>query len=59
MRHTHPMIKDPVLRRALARELWHYHNARKHFNQPDDALLRYGMESGVWAVQKEYILAAA
>lgn len=50
--HTHRYITDPMLRHAFAVELWRYKATRKHATREADAMLRFGMESGIWAVQK-------
>lgn len=54
---THKMIKSRIIRRAFARELWQARTALRLVGKDQSALLRFGMESGFWAVQKEFEMA--
>lgn len=49
MRHTHGLITSKFLRNCYARELREHRIAGKLSND-----LRWGMESGIWAVQKAF-----
>lgn len=56
MKHTHPMITSKTLRSAYALELWQARILRSGFTVNEFKSIRYGMESGVWAVQKVLFL---
>lgn len=49
---THKIIKSHFLRRAMARELWAARKART-INVEFWRGLRFGIESGFWAMQRE------
>ena len=58
---THSQIKSKELRDSFARELNDYRNQRLRgrkqngswFSQDDEAGIRWGLESGFWAMQKD------
>jgi hypothetical protein len=52
MTHTHCMITSKTLRSAYALELWQARILRSGFTANEFKSIRYGMESGIWAVQK-------
>ena len=52
MTHTHNLIKSKFLRRAMAAELWQSRQARGMGIEWFSGV-RFGIESGVWAIQKE------
>jgi len=49
---THKLITIKILRRAFARELWQARQARI-LGKEAWVNIRWGIESGIWAVQKE------
>ncbi len=49
---THKMIKSKFLRRAMARELFAARKARG-MGRDYFAGIRFGIESGFWAIQRE------
>ena len=49
---THKMIKSTFLRRAMARELFAARKARG-MGRDYFAGIRFGIESGFWAIQRE------
>ena len=56
MHHTHRIITSKFLRRCFAAELIHARRGLRMMSYEDRASHRYGMESGIWAVQKAMIL---
>ena len=51
---THKLIKSKFLRKAMARELWLSRKARV-MGREYYAGLRFGIESGFWAIQSELL----
>lgn len=49
---THRMITDKNLRRWYALELWAMRHIRKSIPFAEFAAMSFGLESGVWAIQK-------
>jgi hypothetical protein len=46
------MITSKTLRNQFARELWASRELRKTFTKNEYTAFRFGMESGIWAVQR-------
>lgn len=55
MHHTHKIITSKFLRGCFAAELWHARRGLRMMPIEERSSLRYGMESGIWAVQKGLI----
>lgn len=51
---THKNITNPFLRHCYASELSQARKVRKMFSRDDFSNILFGLESGIWAVQKGY-----
>ncbi len=49
---THPYITSRTLRSAYASELWAMRKLKKALPKRNFAMVRFGLESGIWAVQQ-------
>lgn len=49
---THPYITSRTLRSAYASELWAMRKLNKALPKSHFAMVRFGLESGIWAMQQ-------
>jgi hypothetical protein len=56
MTHTNSLIKSKWLRSCYASELWQARIIKSVYTENEWKALRFGIETGFWAIQKSMVL---